>query len=30
MVKGGEFAVVRKREELEDLVRGESVPSFVG
>jgi diaminopimelate decarboxylase len=28
MVKGGEFAVVRKREELEDLLRGESVPSF--
>ncbi|HEX4457073.1 MAG TPA: diaminopimelate decarboxylase [Polyangia bacterium] len=30
MVKGAEFAVVRKREELEDLVRGEEVPSFVG
>src|SRR5438270_9886242 len=30
MVKGGELAVVRKREELEDLIRGESIPSFVG
>lgn len=29
MVKGGEFAVVRKREALEDLIRGEQVPSFV-
>jgi diaminopimelate decarboxylase len=30
MVKGSEFAVVRKREELEEMVKGESVPSFVG
>jgi diaminopimelate decarboxylase len=30
MVKGGEYAVVRKREELEDLIRGEEVPAFVG
>jgi diaminopimelate decarboxylase len=30
MVKGSEYAVVRKREELEDLVRGEEVPRFVG
>ncbi len=30
MVKGGQYAVVRKREELEDLVRGEEIPSFVG
>ncbi len=30
MVKGGEYAVVRKREELEDMVRNEAVPSFVG
>jgi diaminopimelate decarboxylase len=30
MVKGAEYAVVRRREELEDLVRGEEVPTFVG
>lgn len=30
MVKGDHYAVVRRREELEDLVRGEEVPSFVG
>ncbi len=30
MVRGGEFAVVRKRETLEDLVRGEEVPSWLG
>jgi len=30
MVKGDAYAVVRKREELDDLLRGESVPSFVG
>jgi diaminopimelate decarboxylase len=30
MVKGSELAVIRKREELEDLVRGEEVPAFVG
>jgi diaminopimelate decarboxylase len=30
MVKGGEFAVVRRREELDDLIRGEEVPAFVG
>ena len=30
MVKGAEFAVVRKREELEDLIRGETIPSFLG
>jgi diaminopimelate decarboxylase len=30
MVKGNDYAVVRKREELEDMVRNESVPSFVG
>jgi diaminopimelate decarboxylase len=29
MVKGAEFAVVRKREELRDLIRGEQVPSFL-
>ncbi len=29
MVKGGEFAVVRKRETLDDLLRGEEIPSFV-
>jgi diaminopimelate decarboxylase len=29
LVKGKEFAVVRKREELADLVRGESIPSFL-
>ena len=30
MVKGSEYAVVRRREELEDMVKNESVPSFVG
>jgi diaminopimelate decarboxylase len=30
MVKGSDYAVVRKREELEDLLRGEEVPKFVG
>jgi diaminopimelate decarboxylase len=30
MVKGGEYAVVRKREELEEMLRNEAVPSFVG
>ena len=30
MVKGGEYAIVRKREELEDMVRNEDVPAFVG
>jgi diaminopimelate decarboxylase len=30
MVKGAEYAIVRKREELEDMVRNEDVPSFVG
>jgi diaminopimelate decarboxylase len=30
MVKGGEYAVVRRRETLDDLVRGEEVPGFVG
>jgi diaminopimelate decarboxylase len=30
MVKGDKYAVVRRREELEDLVRGEEVPGFVG
>jgi diaminopimelate decarboxylase len=30
MVRGGEYAVVRRREELEDLMRGESIPKFVG
>jgi diaminopimelate decarboxylase len=29
MVKGGSYAVVRRREELEDLVRGEEVPGFL-
>jgi diaminopimelate decarboxylase len=29
MVKGSEFAVVRQRETIEDLVRGESVPAFL-
>jgi diaminopimelate decarboxylase len=29
MVHGSQFAVVRKREELDDLVRGESVPAFL-
>jgi len=30
MVKGGEYAVVRRREELEEMVRNEAVPGFVG
>jgi diaminopimelate decarboxylase len=30
MVKGSEYAIVRKREELEDMVRNEEVPKFVG
>jgi diaminopimelate decarboxylase len=30
MVKGGELAVIRKREELDDLIRGEQIPSFLG
>ena len=30
MVKGNDYAVVRKREELEDMIRNESVPAFVG
>jgi len=30
MVHGGEYAVVRRREELEEMVRNESVPKFVG
>ncbi|MDB4967761.1 MAG: diaminopimelate decarboxylase [Myxococcales bacterium] len=30
MVKGSEYAVVRRREELEDMIKNESVPSFVG
>ncbi len=30
MVKGGEFAVVRRRETLDDLIRGEEIPKFVG
>jgi diaminopimelate decarboxylase len=30
LVKGAEYAVVRRREELEDLVHGEGVPGFVG
>ncbi len=29
MVKGKEFAVVRKREDLEDLVRGEEIPAWL-
>lgn len=29
LVKGGEFYVVRKRESLKDLTRGESTPSFL-
>jgi diaminopimelate decarboxylase len=29
MVKGAEFFVVRKREDLEDLVRGEEIPQFM-
>jgi diaminopimelate decarboxylase len=29
MVRGGEYAVVRARESMEDLVRGEAIPDFV-
>ena len=29
LVKGREWAVVRRREELEDLVRGEEIPKFL-
>lgn len=29
LVKGGEIAVIRKREDLEDLVRGEEIPGFI-
>ena len=29
MVKGGEYAIVRKREELADLIRNESIPKFL-
>jgi diaminopimelate decarboxylase len=29
MVRGAEFAVVRRREELEDLVRGEEIPAWL-
>ena len=30
MVKGDKYAIVRKREELEDMIRNEDVPPFVG
>lgn len=30
LVKGDRFAVVRRREELEDLVRGEEIPAWLG
>jgi diaminopimelate decarboxylase len=30
MVKGGEIGVVRRREALEDLIRGEDIPPFIG
>jgi diaminopimelate decarboxylase len=30
MVRGGDFAVVRRRETLDDLIRGEEIPKFVG
>lgn len=30
MVKGSEYAVVRRREELEDMIKNETVPGFVG
>jgi diaminopimelate decarboxylase len=30
LVKGKQFAVVRKRERLQDLVAGETIPAFVG
>jgi diaminopimelate decarboxylase len=29
MVDGGRFEVIRRRETIEDLVRGESIPSFL-
>jgi diaminopimelate decarboxylase len=29
LVRGGRFAVVRARESLEDLVRGESIPTEI-
>jgi diaminopimelate decarboxylase len=29
LVKGGEFAVIRKRESYRDLIKGESIPSFL-
>ena len=29
MVKGSQFAIVRKREDLEDLVRGEEIPAWL-
>ncbi len=29
LVKGGDYAVVRQREELEDLLKGESIPDFL-
>jgi diaminopimelate decarboxylase len=29
MVKGAEVAIVRRREELADLLRGEEVPAFL-
>jgi diaminopimelate decarboxylase len=29
MVKGGQYQVVKKRENYEDLVRGETIPSFL-
>jgi diaminopimelate decarboxylase len=30
MVRGDRYAIVRRREELEDLIRGEEIPDFVG
>jgi diaminopimelate decarboxylase len=30
LVRGNTFAVVRRREELDDLVRGEEIPSWIG
>jgi diaminopimelate decarboxylase len=29
MVKGGQYKVVKKRESYQDLVRGETIPSFM-
>jgi len=29
MVRGNEYTVIRERENLSDLIRGESVPSFL-